>query len=293
MFAMGNRSDIEGYLFDLISKQKIELDKGDTKFLFDLLDGIESVTSMHRLINQKFELKITTDDDDNGASQGTNQGIVIYLPKRGLSKPAVRKRIEKLTRNGLIELVDKKSLSKKQLFAVNLRRSKPYRITEYGFFCIMLQARDYPPSLLRLYWHSKMSSVFLSPYFEKKTVVRTTLPMYQALLQFLKEACSITIETLNKVQEAKKQDDRTWIQEKIPALEDELLWHAKSFALRLMVDTASKDKDKSQKSRHLLSFLAHDKKFVKLVKDTMHEILSYYGGGRLLELDKALPYERQ
>jgi hypothetical protein len=52
-----------------------------------------------------------------------------------------------------------------------------------------------------------------------------------------------------------------------------------------MVDIASKDKDKSRRSRRLLSFLTHDKKFVKLIKDTMHEILSYYGGGRLLELE--------
>jgi hypothetical protein len=65
-------------------------------------------------------------------------------------------------------------------------------------------------------------------------------------------------------------------------MEDDLLWHAKSLALRLMVDTASKDKDKSQRSLRLLSFLTHDKKFVKLVKDTIHEILSYYGGGKLL-----------
>jgi hypothetical protein len=35
-------------------------------------------------------------------------------------------------------------------------------------------------------------------------------------------------------------------------------------------------------------FLAHDEKFIKLKKDTMHEILSYYGGGKLLELDKTL-----
>jgi hypothetical protein len=144
--------------------------------------------------------------------------------------------------------------------------------------------------------------LLLSSYFEKQTVLgRLTPHEYMVINRFLHEALRIIKqrvdiidnvdeseiyihEELNKSRKGKKH--RTWKEEQIAKLEDDLLWHVKSLALRLMVDTASKDKDKSQKSRRILHFLAHDKKFVKLVKDTMHEILSYYGGGKLLELNK-------
>jgi hypothetical protein len=128
--------------------------------------------------------------------------------------------------------------------------------------------------------------LLISSYFEKESVVHLTVLEYSVIQQFFVEALSITTNGLNTIEEAKK--DETWRQELITQLVDELLWHAKSFALRLMADTAFEDKDKSEESRRKLGFLAHDKKFVKLIKDTMHEILSYYRGGKLLEIDKTL-----
>ena len=86
----------------------------------------------------------------------------------------------------------------------------------------------------------------------------------------------------DEIEQAKKENDEAEYQEQIRGLEDELLWHAKSFALRLWVDSASSNKDKRQRSRFILSFLAHDKKFRKLADNTVREILSYYKGGRLL-----------
>ncbi|MFL6522454.1 MAG: hypothetical protein ACJ71B_03130 [Nitrososphaera sp.] len=144
--------------------------------------------------------------------------------------------------------------------------------------------------------------LLLSSFFEKQTVLgRLPLNEHFMIIRFLLEALHIVKqrvdiidnvdeseiyvhEVLNKSEKGKKS--RTWKEEQIAKLEDDLQWHAKSLALRLMVDTASKDKDKSQSSLRLLSFLTHDKKFVELVKDTMREILSYYRGGKLLELDK-------
>jgi hypothetical protein len=82
-------------------------------------------------------------------------------------------------------------------------------------------------------------------------------------------------EEINKGKKRKKY--RTWKLEEIANLEDDLEWHAKSLGLRLMVDTASKEKEKSKESRRILSFLRQDKKFEKLIKETMHEIQAYYG----------------
>jgi hypothetical protein len=136
--------------------------------------------------------------------------------------------------------------------------------------------------------------LLLSSYFEKQTVLGHLAPYeHGMIIQFLHEALRIikqTVDRIDNVDESeiyvheavskseKGKKYRTWKQEQISKLEDDLLWHAKSLALRLMVNIASKDKDKSQKSLRLLSFLAHDKKFVKLIKGTMHEILSYYRG---------------
>jgi hypothetical protein len=175
---------------------------------------------------------------------------------------------------------------------------------------------DFTPSMLVLHWQSKTMKLLLSPYFEKKTVASDELSTMvvpsvylptigpSVIGDFLQEALHIVerklsiidneteldnswFEVQNKNKKVKKY--RSWREKQIAKLKDDLECHAKSFVLRLMVDTASKDRDKRKKSRYILDdFLAHDKNFVKLKKDTMHGILSYYGGGKLLELDKTL-----
>ncbi len=154
-------------------------------------------------------------------------------------------------------------------------------------------------------WESKTIQLLLSPYFEKEAVAgRLTSLRSSVIRDFLQGALDIISQRLSMIEESDELDFFkhetsntrkkvtkyiTWREEMITKLEDDLEWHVKSFALRLMADTASKDKDKAKRSRSILDdFLAHDEKFVKLVKDTLHEILSYYGGGKLLELDKTL-----
>jgi hypothetical protein len=300
---MGNRLDIEGYLSELIGERKIE--SGDMKFLSELLVGAESVTSLHRSINIKYEWKLASEDGSD-TSQGIDaaKDTVYYITKGPLSKPAVRKRIRKLAKYGLIKEVDKKSLSdkalfdanvrrttsrqigpsisQKALFDANVRRAKLFRVTEYGLFCVLSQEGIYPSGLLPRYWQSKVMKVLLSSYFEKKTVVRLTPPMYFMIVRFLHERCSITTERLSEIEQAKKENDEAECQEQITRLEDDLVSHAKSFALRLLVDSAASYKDKRERSRHILSFLAHDKKFLKLLDTAVREILSYYKGGELL-----------
>ena len=105
-------------------------------------------------------------------------------------------------------------------------------------------------------------------------------------------ADNFMFEGQNKNKKVKKY--RTWREEQIAKLEDDLERHAKSFVLRLMVDTASKDRAKRKKSRYIMDdFLAHDEKFIKLKKDTMHKMLSYYGGGKLLETEKPSIHKRK
>jgi hypothetical protein len=287
---MGNRLDIKGYLSELLEKRKIALENRDKKFLFEMFNQPEHVRNLHRIINKRYEWRLPPEDGGN-TSQGSDtlEDTVYYITSGPLTRPAILKRIKKLVSYGLIEPVDKKSRTKKEFFDANLRRAKLFKVTEYGLFCVLSQETLYPSGLFLRHWKSKGVRTLLSPYFEKKTFDRMTTEMYFTLVRFLHEACSITIERLNAIEQAKKENDGAECQEQIiRGLEDDLLWHAKSFALRLFVDSASKDKEKSEESRRKLSFLAHDKKFVKLVIDTMHEILSYYGGGRLLELDKSL-----
>jgi hypothetical protein len=280
---MGNRSAIEGYLSELIGKPKIELEDRDKKFLIELLGSPGSVYTMTKIMNQKWEVRFPLDGDskpqDNAASN-----TVFYITAGPMSRPAVRKRIRKLVSCGLIEEVNKKGLTVKERFAVNIHRAKPYRVTEYGLFYMLSRVVDYhPPSLFWRYWRSKVMRMLLSSYFEKKTFVRLTTAMYFTIAHFLIEACSITTRRLSSVEEAIKENDEAERQEQITRLEDDLLWHAKSFALRLIIDSASHKDDAYHRRRRLvLRDLAHDKKFHKLAETAVCEIVSYYKGGEFL-----------
>jgi hypothetical protein len=303
---MGNYSRIGSYLSELEGKSKIELEGRDKRVLVEILHAPQYVYGMTKMINKKFEFEVPIDDDNysgDNSTPGSPSYRVVYLTAGPLTRPAVKKRFEKLARYGLIEEIkDEKRLPRKARFAFHQKGTKPFEITEYGLFCYLSYETEPRLAVLRRYWHYKVMRLLLSSYFEKQTVLdRLTPHEYFMIIRFLHEALHIIKqrvdiidnvdeseiyihEVVNKSEKGKKY--RTWKEEQIAELEDDLLWHAKSLALRLMVDTASRDKDKSQMSRRILSFLAHDKKFVKLIKDTMHEILSYYGGGKLLELDK-------
>lgn len=304
---MGNHSRIEGYLSELIGKPKIKLEDRDWKFLIELEEHTESIYSMHAFLNSTYEFKIPS--FGNNAGREKNGARVVTLTKGPpLSRSAVRKRLKKFIDYGLIEEIkSKKRLTSKERFAANLHRSKPFRISEYGLFCILSQPKEgYPLDLFQRNWQRKVMKLLLSSYFEKKTFASPTVEDDIVMMDFFLESLRIVKKRLSWIENPNGSDiiheklrknrkgkkSKTWKQEQIRQLEDDLMWHAKSFALRLMADIASKDKDKRQKSRRILSFLAQDKKFVKLVEDAMHEILSYYRGGRLLELDKARPYGR-
>lgn len=303
---MGNHLGIEGYISELEGKSKIKLEDRDIKVLVEILHAPRTVYDMTKIINKKFEVKVPLDDDNHGGGdshEDTHSYRVVYLTAGRLSRPAVKKRFRKLVRYGLIkEIKDEKKLPRKARFAFHQKGRKPFEVTEYGLLCYLSYEKQPHLAVLRRYWHYKVMRLLLSSYFEKQTVLGRLTPYeYWMIIRFLLEALSIikrsldiidnvdeaeiyVHEVLNKSEKGKKY--RTWKEEQISELEDDLLWHAKSLALRLMVDTASNDKDKSRRSLRLLGFLTHDKKFVKLVKDTMHEILSYYRGGKLLELDK-------
>jgi hypothetical protein len=255
--------------------------------------------------------------------------VIHYLLAGSLSKPAALDTIKKLLKYELIKPINKSLVDKglleglgnsnltREIIAANQKRAKLVDITEYGLFCFLSQVSDFTPSMLVLHWQSKTMKLLLSPYFEKKTVASdeySTMVVANVYLpttigprvigDFLQEALHIVnrklsiidnetgadnfmFEGLNKNKKVKKY--RTGREKQIAELEDDLEWHAKAFVLRLMVDTASKDRDKRKESRYILdNFLAYDEKFIKLKKDTMHEILSYYEGRKLLELDKTL-----
>lgn len=310
---MVNHFCIEGYLSELEGKRKIRLGNRDKQFLNQLIHKPEYLSSLHKHVKELYDdevaRKIKKSIDAKHAPH--------YLLVGPMSKPATLKTIRKLLNYKLIKPIDEKSLrnkgllegledanlTKEEFFAANLKRAKLFDITEHGLFCFLSQVFDFSPSRLGLRWQSKTIKLLLSPYFEKETVAgRLTTLQYWMIIDFLQGALHMVeqrlriienqtesdiyiFEELNKNKKVKKY--RTWKEEQIAILEDDLQWHAKSFALRLIVDTASKDKEKSEKSRSKLNFLAHDKKFVELVETTLHEILSYYRAGRLLQLDNA------
>jgi hypothetical protein len=294
---MGNLSRIGSYLSELEGKSKIELEGRDIRILVEILHAPQTVYNMTKIINRKIEFKVPIDDGGENSPQGTPSYRVVYWTSGPLTEPAVRKRFNKLARYGLIKVIkDETKLPRKIRFAFHQKGTKPFELTEYGVFCYL----SYEPLprlvVLRRYWDYKIMRLLLSSYFEKQTVLGHLTPHeYMVMNRFLHEALLIIKERvdiidnvdeseiyihkeLNKSKKGKKH--RTWKEEEIVKLEDDLRWHAKSLALRLMVDTASKDKEKNHESRRMLGFLVHDKKFVNLVKDTMHEILSYYRGGK-------------
>jgi hypothetical protein len=296
---MGNHSRIEGYLSEMEGKSKIKLEDRDIKILVEILHAPQTVYDMTKIINKKFEVKVPLDDNNHGGGNSPEDNHsyrVVYWTAGPLSKPAVKKRFNKLTKYGLIkEIKEEENLPRKARFAFHQKGRKPFEVTEYGLFCYLSYETQPRLAVLRRYWNYKVMRLLLSSFFEKQTVLgRLTPHEYFMIIRFLLEALHIVKqrvdiidnvdepeiyihEVVNKSEKGKKYT--TWKEEQVAKMEDDLLWHAKSLALRLMVDTASKDKDKSQRSLRLLSFLTHDKKFVKLVKDTMHEISSYYGRG--------------
>jgi hypothetical protein len=292
----GYLSELEDYLSELKGKRKIRLGNRDKQLLNQWIYKPEYLSSLHKHVNELYE-GISLDENTKkriNAKHAPHYSITGPMSEQATGKAITKLRKYKLIKSinkslidkGLLEGLDNSNLTRK-IFAANLKRAKLFDITEYGLFCFLSQAQmlDFDPSMLGRRWESKTVKLLLSSYFEKETVAGrlTTLP-FRVIKDFLQEALHIVNQRLSMIEESDEID-----KEQIAKLEDDLEWHAKSFALRLMVDTASEDKDKSKKSRSILNdFLAHDEKFVKLVKDTMHEILSYYGGGKLLELDKTL-----
>jgi hypothetical protein len=296
----GYLSELVDYLSELEGKRRVRLGNRDKQLLNLLIYKPEHLTSLNKHINELYE-GIPLDKNTKkriNAKHAPHYSITGPMTKQGTRTP-----IENLLRFKLIKPIDKKSLSnkgllaglddanltRKEFFAANLKRAKLFDITEYGLFCFLSQAQmlDFDPSMLGRRWESKTMQLLLSPYFEKETVAgRLTYLQFSVIKDFLQESLHIIRQRLsiiesqtefdilmfekqNKIKKVKKY--RTWREEQIAKLEDDLDWHAKSFALRLMYDNASEDEDKREQSRSILNgFLIHDKKFVKFIEDTMH-----------------------
>jgi hypothetical protein len=294
---MGNHSRIIGYVSELIGKPKLKVDNRAKKFLIELLEGEKSSYKMTRIVNTRFKFRLPVSEDssnnnnnnnNSNTSQDTNasSNATLVFSSGPISDTAVLKRMRKLAENGLIEIIDYGKMKKKtreKALLDNLHRANLFKVTEYGLFCMLSELLEYEPtSLFWRYWQTKVMRVLLSSYFEKKSVRRIKPTLYSTIAGFLIEACSITSRSLGKIENARREKDEEEYQEQIRILEDDLLWHAKSFALRLLADSTSRNKARRLKSRAILSELAHDKKFVKLVDMAVSEIHSPYRrvGGR-------------
>lgn len=287
---MGNQIDVNGYLSQLKWRPAVKLNYREIQFLFQFIEGPESVTSMHTSINHKYDVRTKKQEDQNSNDSSTgSEEIVVFFSRGPLSKPAVRKRIMKLLEYGLIEKVALSSTTlNKEIINFNLRRAKPFKITEYGLFCILSQEIDYPVELFSKYWKSKVLTTLLSPYFEKRNIVHATPFLHFAVVLYLYKACNITNEALNKIKttaattraiDGDKEDSEQERQDIIATLKDDLDWHAKSFALRLLVLPAADKKDERRGRRvRILLDLASDKKFSKLLDTAVHEVQASYEG---------------
>jgi DNA-binding Lrp family transcriptional regulator len=292
----GNQIDLNGYLSQLKLQPAKKLDRGEMQFLLQFLEGQESVASMNRSINQRYEFKIQKEVNENGDESNTESEELVMVFSRGsLSKPAVRKRIKKLLKYGLIKraVLSSETLNK-DIINLNLKREKPFKITEYGLFCIMSQEivdyPDYPVGLFSKYWKSKVLTTLLSPYFEEKNIVHANAYLHFAVVLYLNRACKIINEAFNKIKETtgattstangdiedSKQEQQDII---IATLKDDLEWHAKSFALKLLVDSvADKNYDRRTKRIGILRNLASDKKFSEFLDTVVYEVQSSYEG---------------
>jgi hypothetical protein len=300
----GYLPELENYLKELEKKPKIRLGNRDKQILYALIYKPEYLTSLHKQVKERYE-GIPLDENTKkriNAKHAPHHSITGPMSKqqtgkaiKKLSKYKLIKSINKsLEDKGLFERLEDINLTREEFFAANLNRAKLFDITEYGLFCFLSQAQmlDFEPYMLGRRWESKTIKLLLSPYFEKETVAgRLTYLQFSVIKGFLQEALHIVnqrlsiienqtesdihiFEELNKNKKVKKY--RTWREEQIAKLEDDLDRHAKSFALLLMYDTASEDEDKREESRDILNgFLIHDKKFVKFVEDTMHTSIRF------------------
>jgi hypothetical protein len=308
----GFLSEIEDYLSELKGKRKIRLGNRDKQLLAQLIYKPEYVTSLNKHVNELYEGTSLDEDTKKriNSKHAPHYSITGPMSEQATGKAIVKLRKYKLIKSinksledkGLLEGLDNANLTR-EIIAANEKRAKLFDITEYGLFCFLSQAQmlDFDSSILGRRWESKTVKLLLSPYFEKETVAgRLTYLQFGVIRDFLLGALHIVKQGLSMIESeeldffkhetpsTRKQVTKytTWREEQIAKLEDDLDWRAKSFALRLIADAASKDKEKSKESRSKLNFLLHDKKFLKLAEDTTHEILSVYRGGRLIELDK-------
>ncbi len=243
---------------------------------------------MHKSMNYRYEYKFKKEEDQN--SNGSNTGseeVVVYFSRASLSKPATRKRIMKLLDCGLIEKMPLSSKTlNKEIINYNLRREKPYKITDYGLFCILCQEMEYPVELFSKYWKRDLLTKLLSPYFEERKTIRPNPYVHIAVASYLCGACNIINEALKKIKElvattpdGDKEGIRQERQDIVVALKDDLAWHAKSFALRLLIDSAADKNTERRKRRiHTLQSLKLDKKFSNLLDTIVHEVQSSYKG---------------
>lgn len=196
-----------------------KLDRVRKTILYQILEGYESAYSMNRSVSRR---RLYRRDDNT----------IVEFSKLNLSATAVKKALWKLESEGLIEKMSgeqkKMFLSERILFEINLRRAEPYRITEYGIFCI-LSGVEYPSKLLTSYWTSIVIQTLLAPYLTKHTIEHATPSLHFTIAQFVRESCQLTIDSLTEVNEQSKEKTLSI------ELEKELLMHAKLFAMRCVL----------------------------------------------------------
>lgn len=183
-----------------------------------------------------------------------------------------------------------------------LRNAIPYKLTTSGLFYIIYKITNYPVSLLTKYRNNIVLQTLLYRYFQDITIKRYGGRLQITLIQYLREACDITLygfvnagvseKALRQLPSESTQTVRKW-------LEENLEWHAKSLAFRL----ASLDVEKyirvnpnqvakrsiiispTVKEPELGLMLVKDKKFMEFLRTTVGKFTSQYS--KFLEIEKS------
>jgi hypothetical protein len=253
--------DIKSYLSIFNSKPiNYRLDKLRKTILIQVLDRYETRYSTSKSVTQK---QLFQKED----------GSLIRFSKSTRSTTKIKSEVNILRNDGLIEELSERekrqSLSGWSLYNINLHHSKPYRITDYGLFCILLDGVELPSGMLTKYWKSVVIQNLLAPYMTRATVERASPSLHFAIAQFLAESCELTrdwLSPINKDQES---------QEDIPDFGHVLERHAQLFAVDCLLPWTKKKEyappsDQRMMNRPiLLHELMQDMKFKKFTASTI------------------------
>jgi hypothetical protein len=184
------------YISSLLSYQKINLTQEERSFIMKFIRGHDpsfKFSSYFKLRNQS--------PDNNDASH------------------LISRRLEGI---GFIEGTKGKFLS----------NVKNYKFTTYGLFYVFQNISIYPPQFLLKYQDNIIVQTLVYQFFNEKTIKTCTGRFYSQIVSYLEECCNITLNAINDINSAEKEEEKVKIFDK---LKFDLEWLIRRLCFKLTI----------------------------------------------------------